>query len=131
LRFPNRKAKAELVLQRIDEDSIHAFYSSTHNVIVLDACKLSKLIADKSYQAREVHVDLGDLEQIWIAKFASIISHEIIHDVVTELGGNQISRQFDSLYFPEFMEKIPKHSVHITLWADAYETCPIGDTWFA
>lgn len=75
-------------------------------------------------------MDLGDFEQVWIAKFSSIISHETIHKVLTELGGIEISRQFDSLYFPEFMEKIPKNSIHIILWEDAHEPSPMGDTWF-
>ena len=76
-------------------------------------------------------MDLGDFEQIWIAKFSSIISHETIHKVLSELGGIEISQQFDSLYFPEFMEKIPRNSIHIILWEDAHQASPMGDTWFA
>jgi len=81
--------------------------------------------------AVEVGVNLGDLETVWIAKFTSIVSHETIHKVITELENEEASRRFDRLYFAHFMEKLPAHSIHVQLWSDALETCPIGDTWFS
>lgn len=121
--------QAELRLNTTPE-TIFAVYRSKENCIVLNARKLSEYIAEKSSAAREVGVDFGDLENVWIAKFASVISHEIIHKVLTELEGDEISKRFDRLYFAEFMEKIPPNSIDMSLWSDAFETCPIGDTWF-
>jgi hypothetical protein len=91
----------------------------------------SQLVDEIVEGAGEVNVDLGGLETVWIAKFASVMSHETIHKVLDELEGNETSRRFDKLYFAEFMEKIPPNSIHIELWSDALETCPIGDTWFS
>lgn len=123
--------QADLLLENIRDESVHAFYDSKQNRIVLDGRKLSELVDERVRSAREVGVPLGDLGAIWICKFSSIISHETIHKVLTELEGREVSKKFDNLYFPEFMEKIPEGSIHIELWSDAFEACPIGDTWFS
>lgn len=124
-------AQADLLFTGITDELIHAFYDSKQNTIYFDARKLSQLVRERVQSAREVDVRLEDAGTIWICKFSSIISHETIHKVLTELEGREVSKKFDNLYFPEFMEKIPEGSIHIELWSDAFEACPIGDTWFS
>jgi hypothetical protein len=83
-------------------------------------------VDEKVNAAREANVYLGDPETVWIEKFASAMSHETIRKVLDELEGNETSRRFDKLYFAEFMEKILPNSIHIELWSDALDTCPIA-----
>jgi glutamine phosphoribosylpyrophosphate amidotransferase len=108
-----------------------AVYDSERNVVVLDAQKLSQSILEKIKSAKKAKVDLGDFETVFVAKFTSIVSHEMIHKVLHEIGDKKVSRSFDNVYLAEFMEKIPEGSIHMVLWSDALETCPIGDTWFS
>lgn len=122
--------QADLLLENIGDESVHAFYDSKHNRIVLDGRKLSELVDEQVLSAREVGVHLEDSGTIWICKFASLVAHETLHKVLTELEGVEVSRKFDNLYFAEFMEKIPEGSIAIELWSDASDACPIGDTWF-
>jgi glutamine phosphoribosylpyrophosphate amidotransferase len=112
-------------------EPMFAVYDSERNVVVLDAQKLSQSIIEKIKSAKRVKVDLGNFETVFVAKFASVVSHEMIHKVLHDIGDRKVSRSFDSLYLAEFMEKIPEDSIHMVLWSDALETCPIGDTWFS
>jgi hypothetical protein len=112
-------------------EPMFAIYDSERNVVVLDAQKLSEFVSEKITIAKSVTVDLGDFETVWVVKFASIVSHEMIHKVLHKIGGKKVSLSFDNLYFAEFMEKIPENSIDMVLWSDAAETCPIGDTWFS
>ncbi len=118
-----------LMLSSLPEP-IFAVYNSEKNLIVFDAKKLYDFVAEKFHEAREILIDLGDFDTVWIAKFTSVISHETIHSVLHKLEGKEKSCGFDNLYLAEFMEKIPKNSIDTILWSDALETCPIGDTWF-
>lgn len=122
--------QTDLLFVDITDELVHAFYDSKQNTIFLDTRKLCELVDERVRSAREVGICLDDPGTIWICKFSSIMSHEIIHKVLTELEGGEVSKKFDNLYFPEFMEKISEGSIHIELWSDAFEACPIGDTWF-
>lgn len=55
---------------------------------------------------------MGDVENIFVAKFTSIVSHEMIHKVLHKIGGKEVSRSFDRLYLAEFMGKTPQGSIH-------------------
>lgn len=107
-----------------------ASYSHRTNTIKLDINKLGKLVAERLSQAEEAGTSFADPELVWVAKFSSLISHEIIYKVINDLEGIKTSRKFDKLRFHEFMEKLPNNMPYIVLWSDAFETCPIGDTWF-
>jgi hypothetical protein len=122
--------QADLLLENIRDESVHAFYDSKQNRIVIDCRKLSELVDEMVHSAREAGVHLEDSETIWICKFASLVAHETFHKVLTGLEGHEVSRKFDNLHFAEFMEKIPEGSIAIELWSDASDACPIGDTWF-
>lgn len=121
--------QAELLFAALDDEYIHAVYNSEENVIVLDVQKLCRLVTEKVRAARKVGLHLGDSQIVFICKFSSIVSHEIIHEVLTKLEGDEVSKKFDRPYFPEFMGKIPEGSIDMALWSDAFETSPIGDTW--
>jgi hypothetical protein len=124
------KGQATLTLAALADDDIHAIYMSSQDEIVLDAQKLGQVVNEKIESARGVNIYLGSFEEVWIAKFTSLVSHEIIHRVLTSLQGRETSRMFDRLYFFAFMQKLPESSIFMTLWSDALETNPIGDTWF-
>jgi hypothetical protein len=125
-----RRRQAELELKSLPEP-IFAIYCLQQDKIVLDAEKLTEFVNEMVNAAREVCPDPLDMETVWIAKFASLMSHEGIHRVLNYIEGKETSHNFDKLHFPAFMGKVPESSIDIQLWSDAYETCPIGDTWFA
>ena len=78
-----------------------------------------------------MRVDLGDPEAVWIAKFSSVISRIIMDKALMEMEGVEAAEGFGKLYLPVFMEKIPLNSIYVELWSDAFETSPVGDTWFS
>jgi hypothetical protein len=124
------REQAELKLGR-NPECIYGLYNFSDNAIILDAWKLRTHVNEKVNGARSVGVDLGDPETVWIIKFASVVSHEVIHKVLNELENEETSKRFDYLYLAYFMGKIPPHSIHVSLWSDVFETCPIGDTCFS
>jgi hypothetical protein len=110
---------------------VYAFFWLEDNSVVLDTRKLRERVDGMVSGAREVGVDLGDPETVWIAKFSSVVSKVILHKVLMEGEGVEVASGFGKLYLPAFMEKIPLNSIHVELWSDAFETNPVGDTWFS
>jgi hypothetical protein len=110
---------------------VYAFFWLEDNSVVLDAQKLSELVDGMVRGAREVGVDLGDPETVWIAKFSSAVSKVILHKALMEGESVEAASGFGKLYLPVFMEKIPLNSIHVELWSDAFEPSPVGDTWFS
>jgi hypothetical protein len=109
----------------------YAFFDLEENSVVVDAHKLRDLVERMVCGAREVGVDLGDAETVWDAKFSSLVSRVIMHKALMEIDGTEAADGFGRLYLPVFMEKIPENSIHVELWSDAFETNPVGDTWFS
>jgi hypothetical protein len=110
---------------------VYAFFELEGNSVVLDARKLRELVDGMVRGAREVGVDLGDSETVWVAKFSSVVSRVILHKALMEIKGVEAASGFGKLYLPVFMEKIPENSIHVELWSDAFEPSPVGDTWFS
>ena len=106
-----------------------AIYNSANDEVIIDGKELSELVKENVASAKEYCPDLKE-DEVWIAKFTSLVLHEIIHRTLQILYGKEVSIRFDRLFFKEFMEKIPLGGCEIILWSDALETCPIGDTWF-
>ena len=124
-----RRKQAELRIKELP-DSIMAVYSRKKDEIIVDAKKLTEHVEENVRSAREYHPSLEE-DAVWVAKFASLISHEIIHRAIDMDMGKKVSLHFDRLYLMEFMGKLPPNSLSMLLWSDALETCPIGDTWFS
>jgi hypothetical protein len=66
---------------------VYAFFELEDNSVVLDARKLRDLVDGMVSGAREVGVDLGDPETVWIAKFSSVVSRVIMHKALMEGEG--------------------------------------------
>lgn len=125
-----RRGRVGLRLESTSE-LVYAFFELEDNIVVLDARKLRELVDSMVSGAREVGVDLGDPEMVWIAKFSSVVSRVIMHKALVEGEGVEAASGFCKVYLPVFMEKIPANSIHVVLWSDAFETSAVGDTWFS
>jgi hypothetical protein len=55
----------------------------------------------------------------------------MLNKLLIEIEGVEAADGFGKLYLPVFMEKIPRNSIHVVLWSEAFETNPVGDTWFS
>ena len=106
-----------------------AVYVRDRDEVIVDPRKLNELVEENVKMGKEYYSDMKE-EDVWVAKFASLVAHEIIHRTLTQLFGKEVSKGFDRLHFYVFMEKLPPAACDMTLWSDALETCPIGDTWF-
>jgi hypothetical protein len=123
-----RREQAELTVGDLPKNWLAA-YNAAKDEVTVDLKKLLGFVEKNVEMVKEFYPELKE-EEVLVAKFASLMSHEIIHRILGQLFGNEVSRGFDQLYFMEFMEKLPPDSIEIVLWSDALETCPIGDTWF-
>ena len=124
-----RSEQAEFRIGELPEPRM-AEYNRVKDEVIVDPEKLNDLVEEYVKMGKEFFPDLKE-EDVWIAKFASLVAHEIIHRMLTQLFGKEVSHNFDRLHFAVFMEKIPPAACDMLLWSDALETNPIGDTWFS
>lgn len=129
----------DLILGETHDDSAYAYYYFGQEKILMDAKKLTAKVQSLVSEAKKVGVDLGDSEDVWICKFSSIISHEIIHHLLYNLEGNETSHKLDALWAPvlrsAFETEDPRDKSYLAacdfmLWSDAFNPSPLGDTWF-
>jgi hypothetical protein len=133
-----RLKRLKLILGETPVDT-YALCCYTKKAIILNANALMEMVQERTDEAKKVGIDLGDPEDIWICKFASIMAHENIHRVLDELEGRIASKKLDylcSTILSEFLviEEWEYRSWmamcdHV-LYSDAQNTNPLGDTWF-
>ena len=126
-----RKEQADFRVEALPE-SMMGVYIKSKDEIIVDLKELSVYVKEYVKMAKEFYPDLNE-EDVLVAKFTSLVSHEIIHRSLNLLFGKEVSHRFDRLSFmgaSDFMEKLPPNSISIVVWTDALETNPIGDTWF-
>jgi len=142
----NGSKRLELVLGETPE-FVCAYYLGKEGKILLNARDLMSDVASRVQDAKEAGVDLGDVETVWICKFSSLISHEILHHVLAKLEGDLTSRKLDTLsstILSVFLEdekdsdkpwmtrdKSFMAMCDMMFWTDAFNSNPLGDTWFS
>jgi hypothetical protein len=126
-----KKEQAEFRVDALP-DYMMGVYTYSKDEIIVDLKQLREYVEEYVEMAKEFYPDMNE-EEVFVAKFTSLVSHELIHRTLHLLFDKEVSHRFDRLSFmgaSEFMEKLPPNSISMLLWEDALETNPIGDTWF-